>query len=197
MSAKTTAKRRKPLWGGARRKTPKLVEDVAAVARTVAADMRRMELECWKGRRMGEGAVALMLDGFASRLEGAYDRPPGKEGEMSDALRHWGCEVADDEPGGNFAFTLSTPFEGAAIEAVMFRLGDSGRDWLFGCHVRNNKGIGWMMAGNFYDCGRYVAKSMLRSMALELRRAYCHRGQRSRKRAIARAMAKAAGEDAQ
>ena len=45
---------------------------VAAVARTVAADMRRMELKCWKGRRMGEYAVAMMLDGFASRLEGAY-----------------------------------------------------------------------------------------------------------------------------
>ena len=52
---------------------------VADVARSVAADMRRMERKCWKGRRMGEYAVALMLDGFASRLEGAYNRPPKKE----------------------------------------------------------------------------------------------------------------------
>ena len=53
---------------------------VANIARNVAADMRRMELKCWKGRRMGEYAVALMLDGFASRLEDAYNRPPRKEG---------------------------------------------------------------------------------------------------------------------
>lgn len=169
---------------------------VAAVARTVAADMRRMERMCWKGRRMGEGAVALMLDGFASRLEGACNRPPRKEGEMSDALRHCGYEGKDFE-GGDCAITLTTPYEGATIEAIMFRAGDSGREWLFGCHVRNNKGTGWKMEGNFYDCGRFVAKGMLRSMALELRQAYCHRGQKIRKRAQARAAAAPAGEDAQ
>ena len=53
---------------------------VADVARNVAADMRCMELQCWQGRRMGAYAVALMLDGFASRLEGAYNLPPRKEG---------------------------------------------------------------------------------------------------------------------
>jgi hypothetical protein len=57
-----------------------------------------MELKCWKGRRMGEYAVALMLDGYASRLEGACNRQPRKEGEMSDALRH--CGYTDMDLGG-------------------------------------------------------------------------------------------------
>ena len=109
---------------------------------------------------------------------------------MSGALEHCGYK-AEDFPNAVCIIGLTTPYEGATIEAVMFRDGGSGRDWLFGCHVRNNRGTGWRITGDFLDCGRFVAKSMLRSMALEMRRAYCHRGQKIRKRAIARANAKA------
>lgn len=109
---------------------------------------------------------------------------------MSEALQHCGYEAEEFED-GTFTMGLTTPYEGATIEAVMFRVGGSGRDWVFGCHVRNNRGIGWHITGNFENCGRNVAKGMLRSMALELRRSYCHRGQKIRKRAIARAKAKA------
>ena len=112
---------------------------------------------------------------------------------MSKALEHCGYEAKDLEDGG-FEMKLTTPYEGATIEAVMFSKSVSGREWAFNCHVSNNRGIGWQIGGTFYDCGRNVAKSMLRSMALELRRSYCHRGQKCRKRAIARAKAKASTE---
>lgn len=90
---------------------------------------------------------------------------------------------------------LTTPYEGATIKALLFRRDTSGRYWKFRCQVENNRGTGWKIDGSFYDCGRYVAKSMLRGMALELRRAYTHRGQKIHKRAIARAMAKAEAQD--
>ena len=109
---------------------------------------------------------------------------------MSEALQHCGY-VAEECEDGTFTMSLTTPYEGATIEAVMFSKSVSGREWAFNCHVSNNRGIGWQIGGTFYDCGRYVAKGMLRSMALELRRAYTHRGQKCRKRAIARAKAKA------
>lgn len=167
---------------------------VAAVARNVAADMRRMEVKCWHGGRMGEFAVALMLDGFASRLEGAYNRPPRKEGEMSDALRH--CGYTDmDLGGGDFEMQVKTPYEGAVVEAEMGTpKGGDGRTWLFKCNVFNARGFGWTVSGEFSRCGRYIAKSMLRSMALELRRLYCHRNARIHKAAIARAKARAEAE---
>ena len=166
---------------------------VAAVARNVAADMRRMEVKCWHGGRMGEFAVALMLDGFASRLEGAYNRPPRKEGEMSDALRHCGYEGMDMEDGSSVV-QLSAPFEGATIEARLYPLPGISREWVFTCQVMNNLGGSWGIRGSFHTCGRYIAKSMLRSMALELRRLYCHRNARIHKAAIARAKAKAERE---
>lgn len=110
---------------------------------------------------------------------------------MSGALEHCGYEVSADKPGGKFAISLSTPFEGASVMAEMRPAGEYERDWKFAVAVENNRGVGWSAGGVFCDCGRFFAKSMLRSMALEMRRAYCHRGQKIRKRAIARAKAKA------
>lgn len=111
---------------------------------------------------------------------------------MSAALEHCGYEAADMENGG-FTMRLSTPFEGASVAASITPASPIGRSWIFRCCVRNNRGTGWDVAGTFYDCGRYVAKRVLRSMALQLRRAYCHRGARIHKRAVARAMAKEGG----
>ena len=44
----------------------------------IARDMRKKERELWAGNppRMGDGAVALMLDGYASRLEVALGLAP-------------------------------------------------------------------------------------------------------------------------
>ena len=109
---------------------------------------------------------------------------------MSGALEHCGYQTEDMADGG-FEMKLTTPFEGASVRAELKPSGVGGRFWGFALAVENNRGIGWSVAGAFGDCGRYVAKSMLRSMALELRRAYTHRGQRIHKRAIARAKAKA------
>ena len=114
-------------------------------------------------------------------------------GGMSKALQHCGCE-AKDYANAVFIMCLSTPFEGAGIKAKLFPIGSSRREWGFYCWVENNRGSDYSLEGMFIDCGRYVAKSMLRSMALELRRSYCHRGQKCRKRAIARAKAKASTE---
>ena len=119
---------------------------------------------------------------------------------MSAALEHCGYEGADMEDGG-FEMKLTTPYEGASVEASItpayrFPAGQAdGRTWGFSCRVRNNRGIGWHFTGTFDDCGRFVAKSMLRSMALQLRRAYCHRGQKIRKRAVARAKAQEGGAE--
>ena len=109
---------------------------------------------------------------------------------MSKALQHCGYE-AKDYANAVFIMCLSTPFEGAGIKAKLFPIGSSRREWGFYCWVENNRGSGYSLEGTFIDCGLYVAKSMLRSMALELRRAYAHRGQKIRKRSIARAKAKA------
>ena len=118
---------------------------------------------------------------------------------MSKALQHCGYE-AEDMADGGFAMKLSTPYEGATVEAMLSPRSRfkpwavKGRDWCFTCEIKNNRGTTRLFEGSIFDCGRYVAKSMLRSMALELRRAYTHRGQKIRKRAIARAKAKAAQE---
>ncbi len=112
---------------------------------------------------------------------------------MSKALQHCGYEAEDTECGG-FWMTLATPFQGAIVRAAFCHKDDTGRNWKFVCHVKNSRGVGYCIEGSFHDCGRNVAKSMLRSMALELRRAYSHRGQKIRKRAIAKAKAKAAQE---
>lgn len=114
---------------------------------------------------------------------------------MSKALEHCGYEVAADERGGAFRFVLSTPFGGASVRAELEPAGESGREWRFALGVLNNRGSGWTVGGAFADCGRYVAKSMLRTMALEMRRAYCHRGTKAHRRAAARAAAKEGGEE--
>jgi len=48
----------------------------------IARDMRKKERELWAGNppRMGNGAVALMLDGYASRLEVALGLAPRPRG---------------------------------------------------------------------------------------------------------------------
>lgn len=119
-------------------------------------------------------------------IEGRAAAAPEKE--KGGALKHCGYE-AEEYENGDFIMGLTTPYEGATIHAQLFRTGVSRREWEFSCRVENNRGIGWHITGNFEDCGRNVAKAMLRSQALELRRLYCHRGQKIRKRAIARAKA--------
>lgn len=42
----------------------------------IAEDIRNMEMECWRGRKMGPGAVALMLNGYADRIEIAIGLQP-------------------------------------------------------------------------------------------------------------------------
>jgi len=42
----------------------------------VAEDIRTMEKECWQGRKMGSGAVALLLNGYADRIEIALGIQP-------------------------------------------------------------------------------------------------------------------------
>lgn len=106
------------------------------------------------------------------------------------ALAHCGYRVEEDVPGGRFAVAVETPYEGADIRAEMDPLDESGRRWSFTCAVHNNRGIGWSVCGTFESCGRYAAKGQLRHFALEMRRAYCHRGKKCRERAIARAIAR-------
>ena len=109
------------------------------------------------------------------------------------ALEHCGYRGEDEEDSG-FSMTLETPYEGAEIRAEMRPSDGSGREWRFGVAVYNSRGVGWDMGGIFLDTGRYVAKTILRSLALEMRRVYCHRGQKVRRRAIARAKARALEE---
>ncbi len=42
----------------------------------IAEDIRTMEKECWQGRKMGSGAVALLLNGYANRIEIALGIQP-------------------------------------------------------------------------------------------------------------------------
>ena len=55
----------------------------------IAQDMRKKERELWAGNpsRMGNGAVALMLDGYASRLEVALGLAPRPKGKAAKELR--------------------------------------------------------------------------------------------------------------
>jgi hypothetical protein len=61
----------------------------------IAQDLRRKERELWAGNppRMGNGAVALMLDGYASRLEVALGLAPRPKGEAAATER----EMAEAE----------------------------------------------------------------------------------------------------
>ena len=158
--------------------------------RAVIDDMRKKEAELWARKATTEGvgafAAALMLDGFASRLEQAVGDAPRPAGAPSPALEHMGYQVEVDSP-GRFAFSLETPFEGASVRAEM---SGNGRDWAGIVQIVNNRGTGWIASYGFRDMSRFVAKSLLRTIAIEVRRAYCHRGQKIRKRAQARAAAK-------
>lgn len=107
--------------------------------------------------------------------------------DASPALVVIGYRVAEDSP-GRYAFSLETPFEGASIRAEM---SGNGRDWAGDVRILNNRGTGWISTYGFRDMGRFVAKRLLRTIAIEVRRQYCHRGQKIRKRAQARAAARA------
>lgn len=171
-------------------------EDRAALA-ALADEMHAKCESLFGGARLGQWAAALLVDSYADRIERALGIQPAPRGarppEGGNALAHSGLRVKEDAPGGRHAFELSTPYEGASIEAAMGPH-ESGRDWTFCCRVRNNRGIGWTASGQFSNCGRHVAKKLLTTLALELRRAYTHRGQKIRKRAIARAIARREAE---
>ena len=161
--------------------------------RAVIDDMRKKEAELSARKATTEGVgafAALMLDGFASRLEQAVGDAPRPAGAPSPALEHMGYQVEVDSP-GRFAFSLETPFEGASVRAEMH---GNGRDWAGIVQIVNNRGTGWIASYGFRDMCRFVAKSLLRTIAIQVRRAYCHRGQKIRKRAQARAAAKRQAE---
>ena len=105
------------------------------------------------------------------------------------ALKAMGYRVLEDDATA-FAMTLETPFEGADIHAI---LAPCERNHYGLVAVKNTRGIGWCMKVEFVDMGRSVAKKLLRSLAIETRRAYNHRGLKIRRRAIARAIAKKEG----
>ncbi len=123
---------------------------------------------------------------------------PGNPGNPveSAALRAMGYRVEEDAAGGRFAFSLETPYEGATIQAGMGPRGGSGRVWSYCCGVLNNRGIGWSATGELRDTSRWVAKKLLVALALEMRKQYCHRSQKIRKRSIARAIARRQAEEA-
>lgn len=127
-----------------------------------------------------------VTEGSASQRLCVETAAPEKDGG---ALAHCGYEVLEDVPGGRFSMRLSTPFEGASVGAQISPVDASGRHWELACWIVNNRGLGWTLFGDVRDMGRSVAKAWLRSMALELRKLYCHRSQKFRKRAIARAKA--------
>ena len=124
--------------------------------------------------------------------DGQTDRPT----DGGNALDACGYRVEEDAAGGRFAFSLETPYEGASIQAGMGPRGGSGRVWSYCCGVLNNRGIGWSATGELRDTSRWVAKKLLVALALDMRRQYCHRSQKIRKRSIARAIARRQAEEA-
>ena len=161
--------------------------------RDVVAEMKQKAKSSplFDGEEVGEPLIrGSQVCDWADRIEEALGT------EKGGALRHCGY-TAEDAANGDFDMKLLTPYEGATIRAALWPVAhrQDCRDWLFLVLVLNNRGIGWSIRGQFDDCGRFVAKGMLRSMALELRRAYCHRGKKCRKRAIARAVALEAARD--
>ena len=118
-----------------------------------------------------------------------------EEGGMS-ALDACGYRVEEDAAGGRFAISLETPYEGASIQAGMAPRGDSGRFWAATVRVLNCRGLGWSVRAEFEDTPRWVAKQLLVTLALDMRRQYCHRGQKVRRRSIARAIARRQAEEA-
>ena len=106
----------------------------------------------------------------------------------SPALEAMNFTVFDDEPGGEYSFSVDTPFAGAAIDGWLLPSGS--RNHAGKIVVHNCRGEGWRAEIDFQDIGRAVAKNLLRSLAIEMRRQYNHRGHKIRKRAIARAIAR-------
>ena len=54
----------------------------------IARDMRGLERELWRGKKMGEFAMALSLDAYADRIEqalGVQPRPRNAECRMQNA----------------------------------------------------------------------------------------------------------------
>ena len=168
----------------------------------LADEMHAKCEELFGGARLGQWAAALLIDSYADRIERALGiQPKPKTDKPTDgqtagpadggnALDACGYRVEEDTPAGRFAFTLETPFEGASIQAGMAPRGDYGRYWAVTVRVLNNRGLGWYVRAEFEDMSRHVAKRLLRSLALEMRKAYCQRGKKIRKRAIARAIAR-------
>ena len=125
-----------------------------------------------------------------------YETQSHGDTEGSPAHDACGYRVEHDEPSGHFAFSLETPYEGATIQAGMAPAGGTYRRWDGCVRVLNCRGQGWTVRSEFHDCGRHVAKRLLRSLALDMRKAYCRRGQKGRQRAIARAIARREAEEA-
>ena len=75
----------------------------------IAQDMRRKERELWAGNppRMGNGAVALMLDGYASRLEVALGLAPRPKCEAAEREREM-AKGLSKKLDGNRAITGNT-----------------------------------------------------------------------------------------
>lgn len=82
----------------------------------IAQDMRRKERELWAGNppRMGNGAVALMLDGYASRLEVALGLAPRPKCEAAATEREM-ANGPSKKLDGNRAITEN----GAAIHTAL------------------------------------------------------------------------------
>ena len=155
-------------------------------------------VELFGGARLGQWAAAMLIDSYADRIEralGIQPVPKGAGAPDRNALGHCGYRVEEDEVGGVFAFGLETPFEGAGVSAGMEPRGVPGHVWGFTCAVHNCRGLGWTVCGEFRDMGRHVAKKLLVTLALEMRKAYTNRGQKIRKRAIARAAARRQAEE--
>ena len=105
----------------------------------------------------------------------------------STALADMGFRVLEDRP-RSYAFSIDTPFEGARVFAQLLTTAD--REHAAYVAVLNARGLGWHMDVAFHDMGRWVAKSLIRNLAIETRSEYCHRSQKSHKRAVARAIAR-------
>lgn len=176
--------------------TTEHTEDALAA---LADEMHAKCEELFGGARLGQWAAALLIDSYADRIERALGiQPKPKTDRRTDgqtagpadggnALDACGYRVLKDEP-FVFDMALETPFEGAGIRAMLSTYED--REHYGSVFVRNARGLGWDIGVFFHDMGRFVAKKLLRTLAIEVRKAYCHRGQKIRKRAIARAIAR-------
>ena len=162
----------------------------------LADEMHAKSEELFGGARLGQRAAAMLIDSYADRIEralGIQPMPKGAGAPDGNALDACGYRVLKDEP-FVFDMALETPFEGAGIRAMLSTYED--RQHYGSVFVHNARGLGWDIGVFYHDMGRSVAKRLLRTLAIEVSRAYCHRGQKIRKRAIARAIARRQAEEA-